>query len=102
MSKRDSGEPTRNLGKGQAAESRNPMMPPLLSSQGTWFWTVALVTHAWGLWEASTELCWLCYLPCATTPPGPGLLDGKVPAKQPRIPCLILGGRELEKRVSLP
>lgn len=41
MPKHDAGEPTRSLGGGLATEeTQNFAMPPPLSSQGTWFWTV--------------------------------------------------------------
>lgn len=45
MPKHDAGEPTRLLGRGLAAESLKLMMPPLLSSHGTWFRTAALLTQ---------------------------------------------------------
>lgn len=46
MSKHDSGESTRSLRSGQVTESQKPTVPPLLSSQRTWFGTAALVTRA--------------------------------------------------------
>lgn len=63
MPKHDAGEPTRSPGRGLATDSRDLEMPPLLSARsgdlvlsGRWL----LVTRAWGLWGASTELRCLC------------------------------------------
>lgn len=78
MPKHDAGEPTRSPGRGLATQSRNLVMPPLLSVQSGY-----LVLDS-GFWwhEPSGEhpLSYAAFVAPSALHPGPGLLDGKVSA----------------------